>query len=171
MPLSQVSRNVLPSIVTGAPGAEPARDRTTIEARPPAPDVCVVFLNARLRIMMGPSACGSMMMWEYPAKTGGSSGSAASIVSGRSTISTEAPYSPGRTCTVPPGGAIDTVSSRADAVRAVPNRVRWYVWITLSPPESRWHSPDPPSCACTAAVSSASHTVAIGTIAPLVLFT
>ena len=47
---------------------------------------------------------------------------------------------------------------------AVPNRVRWYVWTTLSIPESIWQSPVPPSCACTAVVLSEWHAALIGTI-------
>ena len=41
----------------------------------------------------------------------------------------------------------------------------------MSAPESAWQSPVPLSCACTAAVSSAPHSVAIGTIASPVLLT
>ena len=63
---------------------------------------------------------------------------------------------------VPPPGAI-----------AVPNSVRWYVWITLSAPESSQHSsmPVPLSRLWAASVSSAGHSARMGTTVLSVLFT
>ena len=57
------------------------------------------------------------------------------------------------------------------ATIAVPNLVRWYVCTATPSATSSRHSPAPSSCAATAAVSSSSHSVVIGTTAPSVLLT